>query len=156
LASFFGLHLMPTVIVFVASLPILVALTEGAHPVGPLDAVAVVVCLGATALEAVADEQLRTFRKTCTDPKRIHDTGLWGVVRHPNYLGEMLFWWGVYLFALAADLGAWWTGIGALLVTCLFLFASIPLIETRMRARRPGWDDHVRRVPALLPWPRRT
>jgi steroid 5-alpha reductase family enzyme len=155
--SLFGLHLMPTVSVFLGCLSLFPALCTGTRPLGPLDALAALVTGGAVALEAAADEQLRAFRRTNTVPGRILDTGLWSLCRHPNYLGEVSFWWGLFLFALAADPGAWWAVVGPLWINALFVFVSIPMIDKRSRARRPAYAAHIARVPALFPrlFPRR-
>ncbi|GAJ06174.1 unnamed protein product, partial [marine sediment metagenome] len=58
-------------------------------------------------------------------------TGLWAYSRHPNYLGEVMFWWGLFLFALAADLSHWWVFVGPLAMTVLFIFVSIPMMDKR-------------------------
>jgi steroid 5-alpha reductase family enzyme len=153
-ASLFGLHLMPTVMVYLGCLALYPALTSP-RPLGPLDAVAAVVTLGAVAIELVADEQLRAFRKERREGE-ILARGLWAFSRHPNYFGEVSFWWGLFLFALAADPGAWWAGSGAAAITALFVFASIPLLDRRSVARRPAYAEHMKRVSALVPWfPRR-
>ena len=153
-ASLFGLHLMPTVMVYLGCLSLYPALTSP-RPIGLLDAVAAVVTLGAVAIELVADEQLRAFRRE-RRAGEILARGLWAFSRHPNYFGEVSFWWGLLLFALAADPGAWWAGVGAAAITCLFVFASIPLLDRRSVARRPAYADHMKRVSALVPWfPRR-
>jgi steroid 5-alpha reductase family enzyme len=96
----------------------------------------------------VADLQLRRFAA----PGRIVDRGLWRWSRHPNYLGEVGFWWGLWLFGLAAAPGWWWTVVGPLVMVALFVFVSVPLMDDRSLARRPGYAEHMRRVPALLPW----
>jgi steroid 5-alpha reductase family enzyme len=108
------------------------------------------VAAGGVALETVADEQLRAFRRAGA-PGGILDTGVWASCRHPNYLGEVGFWWGLYLLGLAADPGWWWSIVGAGWVTCLFVFFSIPLMDRRSLARRPGYAEHMARVPALVP-----
>jgi steroid 5-alpha reductase family enzyme len=82
------------------------------------------------------------------------DTGLWAVSRHPNYLGEVLFWWGLFLLGLAAGPGWGWTVVGPLAITALFAFVSVPWMDRRMLARHPAWAERLRRVPALLPFPR--
>jgi steroid 5-alpha reductase family enzyme len=80
---------------------------------------------------------------------------LWARCRHPNYLGEISFWWGLYLFGLAGDRHAWaWTLVGPLWITIMFATISIPLIDRRSLARRPGYAEHIRRIPALLPFGR--
>jgi steroid 5-alpha reductase family enzyme len=149
--SFLGLHLMPTFMVFGGCLALYPALSTGVAPLGWLDLVAAIVTAGAIAIEATADQQLRRFRLGNPPPEAILETGLWARCRHPNYLGEILFWWGLFLFALAADPSTWWTGVGALAITLLFLTVSLPMIETRMRERRPGYAKRVETTPLLLP-----
>jgi steroid 5-alpha reductase family enzyme len=67
----------------------------------------------------------------------------------------MLFWWGLALFALAAAGFVWWAWLGALAVTAMFRFASLPMMERRMLERRPAYAERQQRVALLLPWPRR-
>jgi steroid 5-alpha reductase family enzyme len=157
LASFFGIHLFPTAIVFLGVLPLWPALGTGVRPLGALDALACAVTAGAIALEATADAQLRRFRESPgRPPSAIIDTGLWSWSRHPNYLGEMGFWWGLWLFGVAAAPGAWWwTLAGPLVVTLMFLLGTVPMMERRMAERRAGWPDHAARVSRLLPRPPR-
>ncbi len=154
--SFLGIHFFPTVLVFLGCLPLFTALGTSARPLGPLDAVAALVLLGATVLEAVADEQLRAFRRNKTTDGAICDVGLWAWSRHPNYLGEIGVWVGVALFGFAAGDGSiarTWGGAAAMIF--LFTVVSIPMIERRSRERRPAWGDYVRRTSMLLLWPPR-
>lgn len=154
LADFFGIHLVPTLQVFVASLPIYAVMPHGTAPLGALDLLAAVVTLGAIAVETVADLQLHAYLARKPRGGFITD-GLWAWSRHPNYLGEVSFWWGLLLFGLAAAPSAWWLPWGALAMTAMFVFVSIPLMDQRSRERRPGYAEHMRRVPALLPRPPR-
>lgn len=150
LVSLFGIHAMPTVMVYLGCVALYPALTSP-RPLGPLDALAAAVTLAAVAVELAADEQLRAFRKERREGE-ILARGLWAFSRHPNYFGEVSFWWGLFLFALAADPGAWWAGSGALAITLLFVFASIPMLDRRSVARRPAYAEHMKRVSALVPW----
>jgi steroid 5-alpha reductase family enzyme len=152
-----GIDLMPTVIVYLACLPLYPALTTGNKSFNFLDIVAVIVTAGAIITETVADSQLRQFSRQKQRPEEIMTRGLWAYSRHPNYFGEIMFWWGIFLFGLAADFRWWWTIIGALSVTLLFVRISIPLMEKRNLARRPEYAGVVKKIPALLPrFPRRT
>lgn len=157
LVSLTGIHLMPTLLVFGGLLPAWAALAGPGRALGWLDAVGALVALTAIAIEALADQQLRAFRqRSDRQPEEILESGLWATSRHPNYFGELLFWWGLLLLGLAAAPGAWWTGVGALGMTGLFLFISIPMIDARMLARRPAYGERMRRVSALIPrFPRR-
>ena len=124
-------------------------------PVGWLDALAAAVIVLGIGFELVADEQLRHFVVSKPERGELLDTGLWAWSRHPNYFGEMSFWWGLWLFGVAADAIWWWTVVGPLAIALLFVFVSLPMIETRMAARREGWAEYVRRVPLVIPRPPR-
>jgi steroid 5-alpha reductase family enzyme len=76
---------------------------------------------------------------------------LWRRSRHPNYLGEILFWVSVFLFGLAANPSWWWTVVGPLAMVALFEGVSIPMMETRSAQRRADYADYRRNVPRLLP-----
>ena len=155
LVSFAGVHFFPTLIVFAGCLPLWAVLARAGRPFNWLDGLATVVTAGAIVTEAVADRQLHRFRQTGSAPGTILQTGLWAYSRHPNYLGEIGFWWGLYLFALAAHWAYWWTGVGALSITLLFVFISVPMIDRRHLARRPEYAAHMANLPAIWPWPGR-
>ena len=82
-------------------------------------------------------------------------SGLWAFSRHPNYLGEIGFWGGMFLFAISASglkqTTGYWTIIGFISMVILFKFISIPLMEKRNIERKPGYLEYIRKVPALLP-----
>ena len=147
-----GIEMMPTTIVFLGCLSLYPALATGTNPFGVLDWIAIVVTAGAIILETTADEQLRKFVKAKPKPGKIMSTGLWAYSRHPNYLGEIMLWWGLFLFALSADLSYWWVVVGPVAMTVLFIFISIPMMDKRNVERKPGYEEHMRRVPALFPW----
>jgi steroid 5-alpha reductase family enzyme len=153
--SFFGLHFFPTVLTFVASLPLRVVTRAEGPPLGPLDLLALVVTAGAITIEALSDEQLRAHARSGAPRESICERGLWRYSRHPNYFGELSFWWGLALFSLAADPSALWALGGAVAITLLFVFISVPLLDRRMLARRPAYAEHMKRVSALVPWRRR-
>lgn len=153
--SFFGIHLFPTLLTWLGCFALHPALRSSAG-LGLLDLLAVGVTTLAVLLETVADEQLRAFRLAHPGGGAICDVGLWARSRHPNYLGEVMFWIGLWLFAVAAapDSAAW-TAAGPLAMLALFRFASIPLADRRSLRRRPAYAEHMRRVPAMLPRLRR-
>jgi steroid 5-alpha reductase family enzyme len=154
LADLVEIHLVPTLQVFLALLPVYVVATRPGRDLGWLDAVALVVGLAAVALETVADLQMRRFTARAR-PGQVMDQGVWAWSRHPNYLGELGFWVSMALFGLAASPGSWWVVVGAVLVWAMLRFASIPMMEERSLARRPAYQEVVDRVPRLFPRPPR-
>jgi len=147
-----GIEIMPTIIVFLACLALYPALAVGINSFGAIDVFAIVITGGAIVVETVADEQLRRFTKQNLQSGAIMTKGLWEYSRHPNYFGEVTFWWGLFFFGLAADAGYWWTIIGPVSITILFLVISIPLMEKRSLARRPGYAETRKKIPVFLPW----
>jgi steroid 5-alpha reductase family enzyme len=152
LVNLAGIQLVPTLVVFGGLVAVWPALAPTERTFGWLDVVAVLVTVAGISLEAVADQQMRAFTRDPANRGRIADKGLWRWSRHPNYLGEITFWWGMWLFGLAADPGWWWTVAGPIVVVLLFTFVSVPMMDRRSLDRRPDYAEHIRRVPALLPF----
>jgi steroid 5-alpha reductase family enzyme len=151
-----GIQLMPTLLVFAGLLSVYAAVSQDAHGFGALDVLAFAVTAAAIATEAIADLQLRAFTRDPANRGAIADRGLWALCRHPNYLGQIGLWWGLWLFALAADASWWWTVAGPLAMVALFVTVSVPMMDERSQERRPGYAEHMRAVPALIPrWSRR-
>jgi steroid 5-alpha reductase family enzyme len=153
-ASFVSIHLLPTIWVFLGLLPLYPALVRPS-PMTALGFVALLVTAAAIAIETIADRQLRAFLRTRRDPEAVLAKGLWAHCRHPNYLGEVLFWWGLYLFGLAAEPAWAWSVVGPLSITLLFVFISVPWMDRRLLLRHPAWAQSMKSLPALLPLPRR-
>jgi len=116
----------------------------------PLIIIGAAIMLLGTALEFFADIQMHKFRKNNTDKDKVCDVGLWKYSRHPNYLGEILVWVGVYAFWLALAPELWPLGIGAVAMFCLFWFISIPLMEKRQLERRAGYAEYRAKTSKLF------
>jgi steroid 5-alpha reductase family enzyme len=154
-ADLFGIHLFPTVQVFLGCLPIYAVMSHADVPLGWLDVAACVVTVAAIAIETIADLQLHAFI-ACKQPGTFISSGLWSWSRHPNYFGELSFWWGLMLFGLAVAPQAWyWIVPGALAMSGMFAFASIPFMDQRSIERRPAYREHMLKVSALIPLPPR-
>ena len=151
LVNFVGIQLVPTLVVFAGMLPLWPALGAPTHSFNVLDVAAVVVTVAAVVVETLADNQMRAFTRNPANRGRTIDVGLWSRSRHPNYLGEIGMWCGMFLFGLAADPTWWWTVVGPVVMVLLFETASIPMMEDRSLQRRPEYADYQRRVPRLLP-----
>lgn len=148
--NFLGIHFFPTVLVFAGMWP-LFYLFMNENILSWMFYLGVGISMTGVALEFFADNQLFKFRnRSNPQQEELLDSGLWGKMRYPNYLGEMLFWIGA--FFMGHSFGApLYTGSGALAMCCLFLFISIPMKEERMLARRANFAEYQQRVPKLIP-----
>lgn len=110
-------------------------------------------------IETVADAQKFAAKQRPGGGDRWVDTGLWSLSRHPNYFGEMLCWWGVYVF-VAKDLGPWNAigVIGPLSITFILLkVTGIPTLEKSAQKKwgaDPAYQAYVARTRRLMPIPR--
>jgi steroid 5-alpha reductase family enzyme len=152
LVSFSGIHFFPTALTFLGSVPMIVIMANPA-PLGALDVVGGLLILLGVILEGTADNQLRSFRLSNSDPERILDTGLWKYSRHPNYFGEMLVWWGIAIMGFASMPDSIWNWVGTAAISSLFIFISVPMIDDRMLAKRPAYAERKKKVSALVPMP---
>ncbi len=149
--NLFGIHLMPTVLVYLAMIPVFFGMSANA-PTNSLTWMGALLSFGAVWLAHAADRQLDDYQRL-PSPKPPIAQGLWLICRHPNYLGEILFWWGLWIMQISLAPMVW-TLIGPLMITLLFVFVSIPMMERHLTDHRPEYVRVIEGVPMLLPSPR--
>jgi steroid 5-alpha reductase family enzyme len=117
-----------------------------------LDGVGAIIWIIGFFFETVGDWQLARFKSDPSTRGKVLDSGLWAYTRHPNYFGEFLIWWGLFLITLSTP-GGWWTIFCPLIVTAVLLkMTGIPLTEKVLVERRPGYADYIKRTSAFVPW----
>ena len=144
--NFFGLNMMPTVLVFAAMLPGF-GLFESTEAANMLTWLGFAICISAATLQLVADTQIHRFREN--HPGQYCFVGLWKHGRHPNYLGEISMWWGVWTM-YASIYGFDWLIIAPIAMTALFLFISIPMMERRQLQNKPGYAEYRKKTRMLI------
>lgn len=157
--NFFGLNLMPTIVVFCAMLPALDLLNgyymaadsfspivNVAYECNWLTIVGFLICIAAVTIQLVADTQRHRFARA--HKGEVCNVGLWKHGRHPNYFGEVLMWWGVWvMYASVAPFEMpLYDLIGPVAMTCLFLFISIPLMEKRQLQNKSGYAEYKKKT----------
>ena len=75
---------------------------------------------------------------------------MWKYSRHPNYLGEMSFWTGLYIYFVCLCPQIWYKGLGFVSVIALFFAVSIPLMEKHNAARREDYADYKAKTSLIL------
>lgn len=145
--NFVGIHMVPTLVVYGCILPAVYAVREGLE-VSPLSAAFLGISVAAACLQGVSDVQMHKFRKQRSGA--FIRTGLWKYSRHPNYLGEILMWWGVALSVVIAAPEAWYLAVGALANTLLFFAVSIPMADGR-QSKKEGFAEYKAQTRMLLP-----
>ncbi|MFK8102874.1 MAG: DUF1295 domain-containing protein [Saprospiraceae bacterium] len=101
--------------------------------------------------ESIADYQLQQFKANPDNKGKFMTKGLWQYCRHPNYFGEILIWWGIYLYTI--PYGTWYIFIISPIVITFFLLkvSGIPFLK-RKQEKSSKYQAYVEEVPnAIIP-----
>lgn len=146
LINLLGIHMFPTCVVYLCILPAVVAINE-AVAFRPVCAIFILLSFLAAVFQGIADVQMHRFRNSGVGG--FNRTGLWKHGRHPNYLCEILMWWGIGFASVFALGGKWWLLAGAAVNTLMFLFVSIPMADKR-QSRKPGFEEYKKETRMLI------
>jgi steroid 5-alpha reductase family enzyme len=151
--SLFGVFLLQGAIALVVSLPLQSLASDAGADASLWTWVGLAVAILGYGFEAVGDAQLSAFKGDPASKGKVMDRGLWRYTRHPNYFGDALFWWGIWLVAVGSG-AALWTLIGPALMTFLLVRVSgVRMLESDIAERRPEYAAYIRRTSAFIPRP---
>ena len=134
------------------SLPLVWAATYDASGAKWTDVAGVAVWSVGFMFESVGDWQLARFKADPANRGKVMDRGLWRYTRHPNYFGDALVWWGLFLVAAGAGMG-WFTVASPIIMTVLLVRVSgVALLERSQVRTKPGYREYIARTSAFVPW----
>jgi steroid 5-alpha reductase family enzyme len=151
--SLFKVFWLQAAIMWFVSLPIQMLLMA---PHEPIDIVAIaggIIAAIGILIEAIADHQLTQFGRDPVNQGRVLDTGLWSWSRHPNYFGDALMWWGLFVVCVSGGAPLWTIICPAVMTFSLLRVSGVTLLERKMTDRRPDYADYIRRTSAFIPRP---
>lgn len=150
--SFLQIYMLQGAIVFIIALPVTLSI---AYPAVSIYTTFVFVgvlvwCIGFF-FETVGDYQLDRFIKDPANKGKIMMSGLWYYTRHPNYFGESLMWWGLWIACIGTT-DMWPIAIASpILITYLLRYVSgVPMLEKRWEGN-PTWEAYKAKTPAMIP-----
>ncbi len=152
LVSLFTVFGLQALVAWVVSLPVQGA-GAATGDLGPLAYAGVAVWLAGMVFEAGGDLQMQRFKADPANHGTVMDRGLWRYTRHPNYFGDFMVWWGLFLIAL--DGGAWWSIVSPLVMTLLLTRVSGKDLLEKSLSKRPGYEEYVERTSGFIPRRRR-
>jgi steroid 5-alpha reductase family enzyme len=161
LFNYISLHIIPQLVLSFCFLPIFAAINHilNENKVFNLRFCYIAFFCGylALILETLADEQLHYFRnkkkQNKTEGKQVMNEGFWKTVRHPNYLGEILYFWSLFLVYFGATGKVGLMFIGPTLLTAIFVFFSVPAMDKYLRDKyREEFKDYENKSYKLIPY----
>ncbi|MBN2246095.1 MAG: DUF1295 domain-containing protein [Candidatus Aminicenantes bacterium] len=151
LRSFFQIFMLQGLLLLIISYSVILVNHSTKKGLGFLDYIGILVWIFGFFFEAVGDYQLYKFKKKAENKGKIMQSGLWRYTRHPNYFGEAVMWWGVFLIALSVRHG-WTAVISPLIITFLLLRVSGVIMLEKKYEENDEYATYARKTNAFLPW----
>lgn len=149
--SLLQVYLLQGLMMMVIGFPIVLIHEKSGSEFGVLTALGIVIWLVGYYFEVAGDAELKKFKSNPENKGKLITTGLWALTRHPNYFGEAVMWWGIFIVALSIGV-SWIAIISPIAITFLLLFVSgVPLLEKSME-KRPGFEEYSKITNKFFPW----
>jgi steroid 5-alpha reductase family enzyme len=151
LRSYLQVFLLQGLFMFLISLPIVIINTYEADVILAPTVIGSLIWLTGFYFETTGDIQLYQFLQKPENRGKVMDSGLWRYTRHPNYFGEVIQWWGIFIIATQVPYG--WIGIiGPAMITFLLLRVSGILMTEKMFEGNPEFEEYKQRTSVFFPW----
>lgn len=149
--SFFQVYMLQGALMMLIAFPVVLTHEQANQSITAWTLIGVAIWLIGYFFEVVGDAQLRAFKQNSDNKGKLMTTGLWAYTRHPNYFGEAVMWWGIFIIALSAG-ASLISIISPIAITYLLVFVSgVPLLEKAM-VGRPGFEEYANRTNKFIPW----
>lgn len=149
LTAFIKLYLTQAVIMLIVSTCILIAAVSDAS-INLISWLFCAIAVFGFLYESLSDYQLSKFKKDPDNRGKIMMQGLWRYSRHPNYFGEIVFWWGLSSM-IAASTGNPFALISGLVMNVLIVSVSgVPMLEGKYK-NNPTYSEYIRTTNSLIP-----
>ena len=150
LRSYLQVYLLQGFFMWIISVPIFVVSMAQNQQISPFMFVGLIIWLIGFAFESIGDYQLMLFIKHRQNKSDIMQKGLWKYTRHPNYFGEVLVWWGIFIMVLPLEYGLW-AIISPITISFLLLYVSgIPMLEAKYKHNK-AFEEYKKRTSAFFP-----
>lgn len=110
------------------------------------------IALGGVLIETTADLQLTKFKSNSENQGKILDTGLWARSRHPNYFGDVVFWWGMFILCCGITSNALYFAFAPLMMNYLLVkISGADLLDKILLKRKAGYKAYMAKTNRFIP-----
>ncbi len=149
--SFLQVFLLQALLIPIVLLPVILSSQDPDQSFSIISFLGILVWLIGFYFQAVGDYQLAQFKKDTSNKGKIIQHGLWKYTRHPNYFGEIMMWWGVFMITLPLD-NSLYGIIGPVTITLLIRYVSgVPMLEHKYEGNKK-YQQYKARTNMLIPW----
>lgn len=151
--KFYLMFLFQGLLVIILSTPFMIVSMNTSREWHIFEGWGVVIWLIGVAGEALADNQLLSFKKDFENRGKVCQKGLWNYSRHPNYFFEFVTWLGYFVFSLGTPWGIFAVISPALILFLLLRVSGIPLAEEQaLKTKGDAYREYQRTTSSFIPW----
>ncbi len=149
--AFFQIFMLQGGFMFIIALPLMIAMANTSAVINWVSIIGIVLWLIGFFFEAVGDSQKSRFKANQANSGKIMQSGLWRYTRHPNYFGEALLWWGIFVFVIPA--GYWYVSIisPVILTFLLTKVSGVAMLEKKYTGNKE-FEEYARKTNGFIPW----
>lgn len=152
--SFGQIFMLQGLLLVLISAPVVMMGSYGTDNLGVVHILAVLLWLVGFGFETIGDYQLKQFLVQRRSKDEVMQTGLWRYSRHPNYFGEVLQWWAIWVLSWGI-ISFWWGLIGPLTISFLILKVSgVPMLEKKYQGNKQ-FENYKKQTSMFIPLPPR-
>ncbi len=149
--SYLQVFILQGIMMFLIVYPVIMLRSNQGKNLSFLDVLGVIIWLTGFFFESVADSQKDKFKKVPENKGKVMDSGVWKYSRHPNYFGESLMWWGIFVIMLSVNNGIFAIFSPIIITVLLTKVSGIPLIEKHHKSD-PDYQEYIKTTSAFIPW----
>lgn len=148
-------YVVQATLIPIISLPIIIVVVSNLNELNFVSYAAIIVALSGIIIEALADSQLKEFKRHESNKNKVMNLGLWNYSRHPNYFGNSIMWWGigVYCFSISFNFIAL---ISPVAMTYLLIKVSgVSMLENQIKHTKDGYEEYIKTTSAFIILPKK-
>ncbi len=153
---YFITYMIQVVLIGLVSLPIqvLIIQTETAN-LNFISLIGVIIALSGVVIESIADFQMSNFKLIPNNKGKLMDKGLWQFSRHPNYFGDSLFWWGIFILSYGYTSNLLIIISPMIMTYFLMRVSGVTLLERQLRHKKEGYEEYINNTSSFLLMPKK-
>ena len=148
---YFITYMIQVVLIGLVSLPIqvLIIQTETAN-LNFISLIGIIIALSGVVIESIADFQMSNFKLIPNNKGKLMDKGLWQFSRHPNYFGDSLFWWGVFILSYGYTSNLLIIISPIIMTYFLMRVSGVTLLERQLRHKKEGYEEYINNTSSFI------
>ena len=153
---YFITYMIQVILIGLVSLPIQILIIQN-EPVNLnfISLIGVVMTFAGIVIESIADFQMSRFKLISNNKGKLMDKGLWQFSRHPNYFGDSLFWWGIFIFSYSYTSNLLIVISPIIMTYFLMKISGVTLLERQLRYKKEGYEEYINNTSSFILMPKK-